>query len=165
VGDLLTGKVNPSGSLPDTWWTNNLLDPAMANFGSYTYTNAGDYKFVSSANKYTSYVVYQEGIYVGYRYTETRYEDVVMGTANAGNFVYDEVVAFPFGYGLSYTSFEMSNLKVTKQGEGTETEYVLTVDVKNTGSVAGKKAVQIYAQKPYTDYGYRVVTEFTEDID
>lgn len=152
VGDLLTGKVNPSGSLPDTWWTNNLLDPAMANFGSYTYTNAGDYKFVSSANKYTSYVVYQEGIYVGYRYTETRYEDVVMGTANAGNFVYDEVVAFPFGYGLSYTSFEMSNLKVTKQGEGTETEYVLTVDVKNTGAVAGKKAVQIYAQKPYTEY-------------
>ena len=152
VGDLLTGAVNPSGSLPDTWWTNNLLDPAMSNFGTYTYTNAGDYSYVSSAPKYTSYVVYQEGIYVGYRYTETRYEDTVLGAANVGEFSYNDVVAYPFGYGLSYTTFEMSNMQVTKQGEGVDTEYVVTVTVTNTGSVAGKKAVQIYAQKPYTDY-------------
>ena len=69
VGDILAGTVSPSGSLPDTWWTNNLLDPAMANFGVYTYTNVGDYSYASSPSKFTSYVVYQEGIYVGYRYT------------------------------------------------------------------------------------------------
>ena len=152
IGDLLSGKVNPSGSLPDTWWQNNLLDPAMANFGSYAYTNAKDYTFTGSAAKYSNSVVYQEGIYLGYRYTETRYEDVVLGTPKAGDFKYNEVVAYPFGYGLSYTTFEMSNLQVEKQRAGAETVYTVSVDVKNTGSVAGKKAVQIYAQKPYTDY-------------
>ena len=152
VGDLLTGKINPSGSLPDTWWTNNLLDPAMANFGSYTYTNARDYNFASSPSKFTSYVVYQEGIYVGYRYTETRYEDAVLGTAKTGNFNYYDVVAYPFGYGLSYTSFSMSNMQVSKEGSGQETEYTVTVTVTNTGSNPGKKAVQVYVQKPYTDY-------------
>ena len=152
VGDLLTGKINPSGSLPDTWWMNNLLNPAMANFGSYTYTNGSDYSFVSSPAKYTSYVVYQEGIYLGYKYTETRYEDKVLGTANVGDYEYKDVVAFPFGYGLSYTTFSMSDMKVEKQGEGNKAEYVINVTVTNTGSVAGKKAVQIYAQKPYTAY-------------
>lgn len=152
VGDILAGTVSPSGSLPDTWWTNNLLDPAMANFGVYTYTNVGDYSYASSPSKFTSYVVYQEGIYVGYRYTETRYEDAVLGTAGVGDYVYDDVVAYPFGYGLSYTTFEMSDMRVEKTGEGMETEYTVTVTVTNTGDTAGKKAVQIYAQKPYTDY-------------
>lgn len=149
VGDILTGAVNPSGSLPDTWWTNNLYNPVMANFGKYTYTNAGDYSFASSASKYTSYVVYQESIYVGYRYTETRYEDVVLGTAGAGNFDYNEVVSYPFGYGLSYTEFSFDDLTVTKEGTGTDTTYNVSVKVTNTGSEAGKKAVQIYAQKPF----------------
>lgn len=152
VGDILSGAVNPSGSLPDTWWTNNLLDPAMANFGSYSYTNAGDYQFASSPGKFSSYVVYQEGIYVGYRYTETRYEDAVLGTGNAGNFTYNDVVAYPFGYGLSYTDFSLSDLQVSKEGEGSATTYNVSVTVTNTGDTAGKKAVQIYAQKPYTDY-------------
>lgn len=152
VGDILSGKINPSGSLPDTWWTNNFLDPAVANFGSYTYTNAGDYKYASSASKYTSYVVYQEGIYVGYRYTETRYEDAVLGTGNAGDYQYSDVVAYPFGYGMSYTTFSISGMQVTKQGTGADTEYVVTAVVTNTGSAAGKKAVQVYVQKPYTDY-------------
>jgi len=152
VGDLLSGKINPSGSLPDTWWTNNLLDPAMANFGSYSYTNAGDYTFASSPSKFTSYVVYQEGIYVGYRYTETRYEDAVLGTGNAGDFHYQDMVAYPFGYGLSYTTFAMSDMQVSKGGDGQDTEYTVTVTVTNTGDTAGKKAVQVYVQKPYTDY-------------
>lgn len=152
VGDILSGAVNPSGSLPDTWWTNNLLDPAMANFGVYSYTNSSDYTFASSPAKYTSYVVYQEGIYLGYRYTETRYEDTVLGTANVGDYVYDDVVAYPFGYGLSYTSFEMSDMSVEKAGDGQDTEYTMTVTVTNTGDVAGKKTVQAYTQKPYTDY-------------
>lgn len=96
-------------------------------------------------------MVYQEGVYLGYRYTETRYEDKVLGAANVGDFNYSDVVAYPFGHGLSYTTFSMSNMKVDKSGSGMETTYTVTVDVTNTGSVAGKKAVQIYAQKPYTD--------------
>ena len=152
VTDILSGTVNPSGSLPDTWWTDNLLDPAMANFGSYTYQGSDKYTFGSTARVFNMYVVYQEGIYVGYRYTETRYEDKVLGTANVGDFDYDSVVAYPFGYGLSYSTFEMSDMKVEKSGSGMETTYTVSVDVTNTGSAAGKKTVQIYAQKPYTDY-------------
>lgn len=152
VADILSGAVNPSGSLPDTWWTDNLLDPAMANFGSYTYEGADKYSFGSSGRVFNMYVVYQEGIYVGYRYTETRYEDAVLGTANVGAFNYEDVVAYPFGYGLSYTTFEMSGMKVEKSGSGMDAAYTVSVDVTNTGSTAGKKTVQIYAQKPYTDY-------------
>lgn len=152
VADILSGAVNPSGSLPDTWWVDNLLDPAMANFGSYTYEGAENYDFGSHGRVFNMYVVYQEGIYVGYRYTETRYEDVVLGTQNAGDFEYEDVVAYPFGYGLSYSTFEMSDMEVEKSGEGMDTTYTVNVKVTNTGDVAGKKTVQIYAQKPYTEY-------------
>ena len=151
VGDVLSGAVNPSGSLPDTWWMDNQLDPVMNNFGSYTYADADKYNF-KALSAYGKYVVYQEGIYVGYKYTETRYEDVVMGTPNAGNFNYSSVVSFPFGYGLSYSSFAFSDMKVEKSGEGQKTAYTLTVNVTNTGDAAGKKTVQVYAQKPYTEY-------------
>ena len=168
VGDVLTGAINPSGSLPDTWWVDNQLNPVQNNFGSYTYADAAKYNL---GNRYDQYVVYQEGIYLGYKYTETRYEDVVLGTPNAGNYVYGDVVAYPFGYGQSYTTFEMSDLTVTKgektdkevvaiaaeadkaaAADRTETVYTVSVKVTNTGSVAGKKAVQVYAQKPYTEY-------------
>ena len=151
VGDVLSGSVNPSGSLPDTWWMDNQLNPVMNNFGSYTYADADKYNF-SAFSSYGKYVVYQEGIYVGYKYTETRYEDVVMDTPNAGNFNYNAVVSFPFGYSLSYSSFSFSDMKVEKAGEGQETAYTLTITVTNTGSTAGKKTVQVYAQKPYTEY-------------
>lgn len=168
VGDVLTGAINPSGSLPDTWWVDNQLNPVQNNFGSYTYADAAKYNL---GNRYDQYVVYQEGIYLGYKYTETRYEDVVLGTPNAGNYVYGNVVGYPFGYGQSYTTFEMSDLTVAKSEktakeviaiaseadkaaaeDRTEAVYEVTVKVTNTGSVAGKKAVQVYAQKPYTEY-------------
>lgn len=152
VADLLKGSITPSGSLPDTWWMDNLRNPVMANFGCYTYANASAYDFGSSSRPFTSYVVYQEGIYVGYRYTETRYEDLVLGTAGTGGYVYQDVVAYPFGYGLSYTTFEMSDMQVAKSGEGMDAKYTVSVKVTNTGDVAGKKSVQIYAQKPYTEY-------------
>ena len=125
VGDVLSGSVNPSGSLPDTWWMDNQLDPVMNNFGSYTYADADKYNF-GAFSAYAKYVVYQEGIYVGYKYTETRYEDVVMGTPNAGNFNYGSVVSFPFGYGLSYSSFAFSDVKVEKAGAGQEAAYTMT---------------------------------------
>ncbi len=95
-----------------------------------------------------NYVYYQEGIYIGYRYYETRYEDTVMGTGNAGDYDYAKEVKYPFGYGLSYTTFEWSNFKTSWNGD----VCTVSVNVKNTGSKAGKDVVQIYAQSPYTDY-------------
>ena len=151
VGDVVSGAVNPSGSLPDTWWMDNMANPVMNNFAAYTYDDAKTY-FPGGDTAFTKYVVYQEGIYLGYKYTETRYEDVVMGTAKAGKFDWSKTVSFPFGFGLSYSNFQMSDMKVEKSGEGMETAYTVTVTVKNTGSAAGKKTVQIYAQKPYTEY-------------
>ena len=152
VGDVISGKTNPSGSLPDTWWVDNQLNPVQNNFGSYTYADANNFDLGTNANKFNQYVVYQEGIYVGYKYTETRYEDVVMGTPNAGDFNYNSVVGYPFGYGLSYTTFSFSDMQVEKTGDGKETSYDVSVKVTNTGAVAGKKTVQVYAQKPYTEY-------------
>ena len=152
VGDVISGKTNPSGSLPDTWWVDNQLNPVQNNFGSYTYADANNFDLGTNANKFNQYVVYQEGIYVGYKYTETRYEDVVMGTPNAGDFNYNSVVGYPFGFGLSYTSFSFSDMQVEKTGEGRQTSYDVSVKVTNTGAVAGKKTVQVYAQKPYTEY-------------
>lgn len=151
VGDVVSGAVNPSGSLPDTWWMDNMANPVMNNFAAYTYDDFKTY-FPGGDTAFTKYVVYQEGIYLGYKYTETRYEDVVMGTPKAGKFDWSKTVSFPFGFGLSYSNFEMSDMKVEKSGEGMETAYTVTVNVKNTGSAAGKKTVQIYAQKPYTEY-------------
>ena len=151
VGDVVSGAVNPSGSLPDTWWMDNMANPVMNNFAAYTYDDFKTY-FPGGDTAFTKYVVYQEGIYLGYKYTETRYEDVVMGTPKAGKFDWSKTVSFPFGFGLSYSTFRLSDMEVTKSGEGQQTIYTVTVDVKNTGSAAGKKTVQIYAQKPYTDY-------------
>lgn len=152
VGDVISGKTNPSGSLPDTWWVDNQLNPVQNNFGSYTYADANNFDLGTNANKFNQYVVYQEGIYVGYKYTETRYEDIVMGTPNAGDFNYNSIVGYPFGFGLSYTSFSFSDMQVEKIGEGRQTSYDVSVKVSNTGAVAGKKTVQVYAQKPYTEY-------------
>lgn len=151
VGDVVSGAVNPSGSLPDTWWMDNMANPVMNNFAAYTYDDFKTY-FPGGDTAFTKYVVYQEGIYLGYKYTETRYEDVVMGTPKAGKFDWSKTVSFPFGFGLSYSTFRLSDMEVTKSGEGQQTIYTVTVNVKNTGSAAGKKTVQIYAQKPYTDY-------------
>ena len=146
IGRILTGQVNPSGRLTDTYWVNHAYNPVYANFGEYKYTG----ETMPGGTKSQSYVVYQEGIYNGYRYTETRYEDVVLGTPNVGEFDYSKVVAYPFGYGLSYTAFEYSDFSVVYNVA--KDEYTATVTVKNIGSVAGKEAVQIYLQKPYTQY-------------
>ena len=147
VGKILVGDINPSGHLSDTMWYSHADNPVQNNFGAYKYPNAGDYE-IPESNKYSTYVTYQEGIYLGYRYTETRYYDVVRKRAKAGTFDYANTVYRPFGYGESYTTFEYSNFKVETEHK----KFKVTVDVKNTGSVAGKDAVQIYASKPYTEY-------------
>ena len=148
VADILAGNVNPSGVLPDTFWAAHSENPAMANFGVYTYEGAPD----SVQAYYKSYVVYQEGVYVGYRYTETRYEDYVMGTTGAGEYDYDSVVTYPFGTNLSYSQFTYSNFKVEEGGTEAEPVYTVSVDVTNNGPYKGKKTVQVYLQKPYGDY-------------
>lgn len=148
IGDILNGAVNPSGKLVDTYCYDNLTSPAMQNTYITSYTNAAEQglAFKSTCNEY--YEVYQEGVYVGYRYYETRYEDTVLGNANVGKYDYASTVAYPFGYGLSYTTFEYSDLTMKEDGDN----FVFTVNVTNTGSVDGREAVQIYMQSPYTDY-------------
>ncbi|MBO7196940.1 MAG: glycoside hydrolase family 3 C-terminal domain-containing protein [Clostridia bacterium] len=165
VADLLKGKdmngnpLTPSGRLPDTWVYDNNSAPATVNDGNYTYGNAdlitAGHGTASYSNKY---MVYQEGIYIGYRYYETRYFDSVTGNGNAdsvkgakhsnGGWNYDDEVAFPFGYGLSYTEFEYSDFKVKENND----HYEVSVTVRNSGHVAGKEVVQVYLSKPYTQY-------------
>lgn len=140
--DILTGKVNPSGRTVDTFAADALASPAAQNFGDYAYYNED-----GTATKY-NYVSYTEGIYVGYKYYETRYEDVVLGQGNAGDYDYTSEVCYPFGYGLSYTDFEWTNFETVWNGS----TCTATVDVTNTGDVAGKEVVELYAQSPYTEY-------------
>ena len=158
--DVISGKVNPSGRLIDTYVYQNDSAPSVVNTGAYTFTRSGSLPADNfNANSYNhQYIVYQEGIYVGYRYYETRYEDSVLGLGNASSaagavnsasgWSYQEEVKFPFGYGLSYTTFDFSDMTVVEKGG----DYHVTVTVTNTGLVAGKTPVQIYLQKPYTDY-------------
>ncbi len=147
VADILAGTINPSGSLVDTYCYDNYSSPAMKNFVPTTYEGYAAGLIPENAS---TYMIYQEGIYVGYKYYETRYEDYVMGTGNAGNYAYSEDVAFPFGYGLSYSSFEYSDMKLAY--DAATTTYTIQVTVTNTGSVAGKETVQIYVSSPYTQY-------------
>lgn len=141
IGEVLNGTVSPSGNTVDTWSYKPAEAPAAVNIGDFTITNSA----VESGNKY---IVYEEGIYVGYRYYETRYEDVVLGNESVENFKYEEQVQFPFGYGLSYTTFDWSDYNVVENADS----FLVTVKVTNTGDYAGKETVQIYMQKPYTEY-------------
>lgn len=142
LADIICGNANPSGRLADTYAYDSTSAPATVNFGNYTIANADG--GTKNANKY---LVFGEGIYVGYRYYETRYEDVVTERENAGSYDYDTAVQFPFGYGLSYTSFEWSDYSVTPAADGKSFE--VSVKVTNTGSRAGKDVVEIFAQAPY----------------
>ncbi|MGT2715977.1 glycoside hydrolase family 3 N-terminal domain-containing protein [Streptococcus respiraculi] len=139
---VFAGEVNPSGRLVDTFASNALASPAAQNFGSYQY-----YDEEGNPTKY-NYISYAEGIYVGYKYYETRYEDVVLKQGNAGDFDYKKEVVYPFGYGLSYTDFKWSNYQLTDQKD----TITATIEVTNTGDVAGKDVVELYLQSPYTNY-------------
>ena len=152
IGRVLTGEIAPSGKLSDTYWTDNDLNPVMANYGNYEYENSGVLQGLRDDCNRT-YVAYQEGIYNGYRYTETRYEDYVNNVDNVGEFNYGSTVAYPFGYGLSYTQFDTTLDNVEHFiNKDNSVSYNLTVTVKNTGTVAAKHVVQVYLQKPYTQY-------------
>lgn len=150
LGDIAVGNVNPSGRLVDTYAYDSLSAPANANLGSFslkgvTFPTANS---ESTYNKCSNYIVYAEGIYIGYKYYETRYEDYVLNQGNAGTYDYASTVQYPFGYGLSYTDFTWSDFTVKETGDAFE----ISVKVTNTGSAAGKDVVEIYMQSPYTEY-------------
>ena len=147
LGEILAGKVNPSGKTVDTFVADLTATPSYNNFGATYYTNMDDVAPLSWGQpvipKYVSYV---EGIYVGYKFYET--------AAAEGLIDYDKTVVYPFGYGLSYTSFTQ------EMGDITEKDGVLSVDVTvtNTGSVAGKDVVEVYFNPPYTNGGIEKAT-------
>lgn len=148
VTEILAGNVNPSGSLVDTYCYDNYSAPAMANFTPTAYKGYEEGIIPENAS---TYMIYQEGIYVGYKYYETRYEDYVMGTGNAGDYAYHEDVAFPFGYGKSYTDFAYSDMAVNYNAS--TDQFEVSVKVTNTGDTySGKETVQVYSQSPYTAY-------------
>ena len=153
VADILSGEANPSGHLTDTYAVTNANSPAAQNFGNYEWTNADPAVNINAEE------VEAEDIYTGYKYYETRYADTVLGQGNADATVgsstgkawnYDDEVSYPFGYGLSYTTFEQT-LKSVDVDLANRT-VTAEVDVKNTGDVAGKDVVQLYTSVPYTDY-------------
>ena len=148
VGDVLAGLVNPSGRLVDTYASDPASAPAMQNFGNYLIANGNQtHDFLDpDTMPYAKYLSYSEGVYVGYRYYETRYEDAVLGQGNAGDYDYTSEVDAPFGCGLSYTTFDWANYTVDKTDDG----YVASVDVTNTGDVAGRDVAELYLQRPTT---------------
>lgn len=173
IAKLMSGSVVPSGRLSDTFFKYHYKNPVNANFGIDMYhskewmehvptdwrsqaaANSSDAAMKANMVANSRSTVYAEGIYVGYRYTETRYEDSVMGTANTGEFDYYDTVSYPFGYGLSYTGFAYSDFKVERVNQTADmddSEYNISVKVTNTGSTAAKETVQIYLQKPYTEH-------------
>ena len=138
LGEILNGDVNPSGRLVDTWAADFTKNPSFANFGTGCLPDTTD-KY--DGGMYYS-VDYEEGIYVGYRYYETRGE-------TDGEDWYNANVVYPFGYGLSYTTFDWTVGDASASEIELGTTITVPVTVKNTGSVAGKEVVQLYASAPY----------------
>lgn len=139
LGEILNGDVNPSGRLVDTWAADFTKNPSFVNFGTGCLPDTTD-KY--DGDMYYS-VDYEEGIYVGYRYYETRGE-------TDGEDWYNANVVYPFGYGLSYTTFDWTVGDTSASEIELGTTITVPVTVKNTGSVAGKDVVQLYASAPYT---------------
>ncbi|MBS5389019.1 MAG: glycoside hydrolase family 3 C-terminal domain-containing protein [Clostridiales bacterium] len=150
VGSILSGEVNPSGRTVDTYAYDLTSAPAVENFGSFSYT---DSEFMASVfggkeeEVRQGYADYAEGIYVGYRYYETRWVDNETGEVNEEE--YRKAVQYPFGYGLSYTTFEQEIADFTSDDKNIN----MTVKVTNTGNAAGKEVVQVYYTAPYQTGG------------
>ena len=146
LGNIIAGEVNPSGKTADTWLKDLNSAPYINNIGHFAYTNTSDVSDAAKeawerADGIVSFVDYVEGIYVGYRFYETAAEE---GLIN-----YDDTVLYPFGYGLSYTTFEQS------MGELQVSDDSISVDVTvtNTGDTAGKDVVELYYNPPYYNGG------------
>lgn len=161
VVDVLIGNESPSGRMVDTYAVSATSAPAMVNFDIHTYDNCSTAPGspLTWDNLADAYLVESEGIYIGYKYYETRYEDSVLGQGNAGATAgsstgaawnYADEVSYPFGYGMSYTTFSQELMSVNVQVGGVSTAVVR---VTNTGNAAGKEVVQLYVQAPYTRGG------------
>ncbi len=150
LGEILAGIVNPSGKTADTFVADLLATPTANNFGDFDYTNMSEFgfenMFAEGGMSYPTFVNYVEGIYVGYRFYETAYAEALAGHMD---FDYDKEVVYPFGYGLSYTTFTQEMGEVTNDGKTVSFEVTVT----NTGSVAGKDVVEVYYNPPYTNGG------------
>lgn len=156
VTDIIVGKICPSGKLADTYAYDSYSSPAMQNFGDYTFGNADQINNADSRK----YVMYNEGIYVGYRYYETRYEDAVLGKGKAnsskGSFKgatwnYANEVQFPFGYGLSYANLNQELVSSSLDWKAKKATF--TVKVTNSSSIDAMDTIEIYAQTPYVAGG------------
>ena len=148
-GEILNGSINPSGKTIDTFVKDLTTTPTWNNFGVFDYDNMDEFKVPASQfspEAVPSFVNYVEGIYVGYRFYET--------AAKEGLINYDDVVLYPFGYGLSYTSFEQK-MGAIKEKDGSIT---FDVTVTNTGSVAGKDVIEVYYNPPYKNGGIEKAT-------
>lgn len=171
LGEILNGSVTPSGKTVDTWAADFTHSPVWENFGaafgttSGSTTISGDAYTTSTTSLITGaeqingesvyFVDYEEGIYVGYRYYETAYAQSVEQGGDY-DFVYDDEVVYPFGYGLSYTEFEWTlenEDQVQNFSWGGNSSFTVRVNVKNTGDYAGREVVQLYVTPPY--YGYK----------
>ncbi len=143
LGEIVSGKVNPSAKTSDTFVADLTATPDYQNFGSFVYDNMKEFagKAFKGEATYPSFVNYVDSIYVGYRFYETAAEE--------GLIDYDKTVLYPFGYGLSYTSFSQ------KMGPVSESEGKISFDVTvtNTGKTAGKDVVEVYYNPPYTNGG------------
>ena len=142
IADVLSGNVNPSGHLVDTFAYDAFSSPAMQNMG--------DMMLVNNGQDVEAGVFYDEGIYVGYKYYETRYFDKMLEQGNAGDYDYSQVVQYPFGYGLSYTTFAWSDFTMSDMDDNGDIQIQVTVT--NTGDVTGRDVVQVYLNAPYTEY-------------
>ena len=161
LADVLAGhdEYVVSGHATDTLVYDSFSAPSYANFGDFDWTNLSElsgklpdfdkeYGAYYQTHNY-KYMIYQEGVYVGYRYYETRYEDYVLGSGNVGDYDYSETVAFPFGYGSSYTEFTHSDYNVVE----TDDAYQVSMKITNVGEkYAGKDVLQVYMQRPYTEH-------------
>lgn len=156
VAQVLTGEVNPSGHLVDTYAYDMSTMPAFYNNDDNKYTNVADIKTGFGESHDFGYYQYEEGIYVGYRFYETADAEGYFDSdafknhewKNGKASGYDQVVQYPFGYGLSYTTFsqEVTDSDVPLTAHGTNS---ITVKVTNTGDTAGKQVVQLYMEAPF----------------
>lgn len=165
LGEIIAGQINPSGRLTDTFARDFTKSPVWNNESNNRIGN-GSGPDAGAGNQYTTEdgqlfvsplydnawgyfgIDYEEGIYVGYKYYETAAAEAAAG--NYAGFDYDKEVVYPFGYGLSYTSFEWTMGDVQTTGTGKDAVYSVDVTVENTGGVAGKDVVQLYYEAPYT---------------
>ena len=150
LGEIIAGKVNPSGKTADIFLADLMNTPTSNNFGDFDYTNmsefAVDNMFAEGGKAFPTFVNYVEGIYVGYKFYETA---AVEAAAGNYEFDYDANVVYPFGYGLSYTTFTQEMGEINNDG----TNISFDVTVTNTGNVAGKDVVEVYFNPPYTNGG------------